>query len=319
MRSTRRRASRRTAMLSGSRRSVDQAPQPGPCSSLSAAKRPHRSRSDRAAAVRPSAEGWEAPPSAGDARHSRSSAAIFKPADLRSHDRGRGVQGSAGPRQRRQLGGQEAVAGNVLDRQVERVAEASRARVVGARLGIRGRIGRAERADQQRAGAQCGRPGRQPPQVGQVTHPPARPRACGIQLHRPAPGAPAAGQRAAWRRHQQQLLLPATTKAVIAVRHVARDGAHRPQLRPVLQDQLAARRQPIAAARHTNHASRALSFAGLELHRRQHRPARGGWRDSPPAPGVGPGRLDRPDFPHPERGRRKSATERAAMRYALPA
>ena len=150
-----------------------------------------------------------------------------EPADLRSDDRGRAVQGAPGARQRRQLRGQEA--GSRGPRSPGKAGPGSDAS--SGRGSARSGAGlEAPRADQQRAGAQLGRPRGQPPQIGQVTHPPARPRAGGIQLHGPAPGAPAAWQRAAAR--------PAAAAprrramAVVAVRHVARNGTHAPSSLP---------------------------------------------------------------------------------------
>jgi hypothetical protein len=238
----------------------------------------------------------------------------LEPANLGADDRGRAVQGPAGARQRRQLGGQEPVTRDVLDGQVERVPEATRARVVGARLGIRRRVGGAERADQQRARAHLGRPRGQPPQVGQVAHPPARARACGVQLNGPAPGAPATWQRAARRRDQQQLFLGAAAKTVVAVWHVARQDAHRAELASILQHQFATRWQSIPGTHDAHQAGRALRIASLQPHRLQHRPPRRRLCHPSPAPGVGPGLLDRARPGHSVRGSRKRATDRPTRR-----
>ena len=105
---------------------VRPAPQPGPCSSLSAAARPHRWRSGRALPLRPAGAGRAARGRCPPESLERSQFACGPPIGRsRTSRSGRARRAPAAPAPRPGSGSRD------LDRQVKRVPEATRARVVG--------------------------------------------------------------------------------------------------------------------------------------------------------------------------------------------
>src|SRR6202011_2412742 len=113
---------------------------------------------------------------------------------------------------------------DLLDADVEGVAEAAAGRVVGARLLERRREGGVERVEQQDAGAQPGGPAAQLAEVREVAVAPARPGAQRVELDGPAPGPELVREVAAPRRDDQAPAgaVAQPVQAVVAGRQVRR-------------------------------------------------------------------------------------------------
>ena len=209
-----------TAAPDGSRNSCGHRCQPAPRRSVSTTKTAQRS----SAAPRSARQAENAERSI-PAAQMRSSARILSAATRPRSMSALGIHGAAGRDELGELAVEGLGTRNLLDPQVQRAAEAPRARVVRARLGHRTRIRGAERPDGQEAGTRRGGPRAELPQVCQVAHPPAAPRSRGGQLDRPAPRPQAGRQVATAGARDHQLLAGVVAQqAVIAVRRVGRHG-----------------------------------------------------------------------------------------------